>query len=63
MEVTSGAGFAKFMANVRKRILAVANAIPSEKENWRLSEDSWPPIEILAHIGSIEHALRGVSLR
>jgi uncharacterized damage-inducible protein DinB len=63
MEVTSGAGFAKFMANVRKRTLDIANAIPSEKERWRLSADSWSPIEILAHIGSTEHALWGASLR
>jgi uncharacterized damage-inducible protein DinB len=63
MEITSGAGFAKFMANVRKRTLDVANAIPPEKEQWRLSEDSWSPVEVLAHIGSIEHALWGSSLR
>jgi hypothetical protein len=63
MEITSGAGFAKFMANVRKRTLAVANAIPPEKERWRLTEDSWSPIEVLAHIGCIEHALWGAALR
>ena len=63
MEITSGAGFAKFMANVRKRTLDVAHAIPPDKEGWRLSEESWSPIEVLAHIGSIEHALWGASLR
>jgi uncharacterized damage-inducible protein DinB len=63
MEITSGAGFAKFMANVRKRTLDVANAIPPEKEQWRLTEDSWSPIEVLAHIGCVEHALWGASLR
>jgi uncharacterized damage-inducible protein DinB len=63
MEITSGAGFTKFMANVRKRTLDVANAVPPEKEHWRLNTDSWSPIEILAHIGSIENALWGASLR
>ena len=63
MEITSGAGFAKFMANVRKRTLDVANAIPPDKEHWRLTEDSWSPIEVLAHIGCVEHALWGASLR
>jgi uncharacterized damage-inducible protein DinB len=63
MEITSGAGFAKFMANVRRRTLDVANAIPPDKERWRLSEDGWSPIEVLAHIGSVEHALWGSTLR
>jgi hypothetical protein len=35
MEITSGAGFTKFMANVRKRTLDAAKAIPPEKEQWR----------------------------
>jgi uncharacterized damage-inducible protein DinB len=63
MEITSGAGFAKFMGNLRKRTLDVAKAIPPDKEQWRLTEDSWSPIEVLAHIGSIEHALWGATLR
>ena len=63
MEVTNGKHFAAYMKSVRKRTLEVFRTVPTEREHWRLTEDSMSPVDILLHIGAVEAALWGAALK